>query len=166
MQSLKMTSGDSEMTSQFHTWKLLTGNECRRVARGYSNGWRLRRLLEAVAGCLWGPQYDRKCSFYFKCYFSVQLQQTETSDRKLCIFRCGWAGGCLDGLGMWWGEMRWRFWERLAYWGAGTPATWEAKEELEEKYAGGTCKRSKLRTEISGRLSSTISPHENEFKRC
>ena len=30
-----------------------------------------------------------KCSFYFNCYFFIQLQQTQTSDRKLCIVRSG-----------------------------------------------------------------------------
>ena len=41
------------------------------------------------------------------------------------------------------------------------PATRKAKEDLEEKYAGGTCKRSKLCTEINGELSiSTVSPPE------
>ena len=50
---------------------------------------RLWQLLEAAAGCLRGQQYDRKCTFYFNCYFSSQLQQTETSDGKLCIFQSG-----------------------------------------------------------------------------
>ena len=35
---------------------------CRRVARGYSNCWRLWRLLEAAVGCRRGPQYDRSLS--------------------------------------------------------------------------------------------------------
>ena len=84
MQSLETTSSDSKMTSLFGTWKLLSGNECGRVARGYGNCWRLWRLLEAEVGC---PRYDGKCCFYFNYYFSVQLQQTKTSDRKLSIFR-------------------------------------------------------------------------------
>ena len=50
---------------------------------------RLRKLLEATAGCHKCPQYDGKCSFYFNCYLSTQLQQTETSDRQLSIFRSG-----------------------------------------------------------------------------
>ena len=62
------------------------GNECWRVARGYSNCWRLRLLLEEAAGCWRGLLYDGKCSFYFNCYFSTQLQQTEIWDWKLCIF--------------------------------------------------------------------------------
>ena len=40
-------------------------------------------LMLAFEASNW--QYDRKCSFYFNCYFSTQLQQTETSDRKLYI---------------------------------------------------------------------------------
>ena len=94
------------------TWKqlpsLALGNECGRVSRGYSNCWRLQRLLEATAtvgscgncwklrrlleaatGCRRGPQYDGKCSFYLIHIFSAQLQQTETSDRKLFIFHLG-----------------------------------------------------------------------------
>ena len=74
------------------TWKqlpnLALGNECGRVSRGYSNCWRLqrllegtatvgscgncwklRRLLEAATGCRRGPQHDGKCSFYFNSYF-------------------------------------------------------------------------------------------------
>ena len=31
--------------------------------------WMLRRCLEAEDDCWRGPQYDGKCSFYFKCYF-------------------------------------------------------------------------------------------------
>ena len=38
-------------------------------------------------------------------------------------------------------------------------------EDPVQKYAGGTCKRSNLWTEISGGLSSTVSPYENQFKR-
>ena len=49
MQSLEMTSGNSSTTLQFGTWKLLLGNKCGRVARGYSNCWRLWQLLEAAA---------------------------------------------------------------------------------------------------------------------
>ena len=41
MWSLEMTSGDSDMTSQFGTWKQLLVNECGRVARGYGNCWKL-----------------------------------------------------------------------------------------------------------------------------
>ena len=29
----------------------------------------MRRRLEAATDCWQGPQYDRKCSFYFNCYF-------------------------------------------------------------------------------------------------
>ena len=42
MRSLEITSGDLETTSQFGTWKRLSGNKCGRVARGYGNCWRLR----------------------------------------------------------------------------------------------------------------------------
>ena len=59
--------------------KLIPGNECGRVARGYGNCWRLLQLLKATADCWQCPQYDRKCSFHVN-YFSTQLQQTETSD--------------------------------------------------------------------------------------
>ena len=45
---MEMTSGNFE-TSLFDTWKRLLGNKCGRVARDYSNCWRLRRLLEAAA---------------------------------------------------------------------------------------------------------------------
>ena len=31
--------------------------------------WKLRLLLEAATGCLRGPQYDGKCSFYFNYFF-------------------------------------------------------------------------------------------------
>ena len=47
-----------ETTSQFGTYKQLPGNKCGRVARGYGNCWRLRRLLEAAVGCQQRPQYD------------------------------------------------------------------------------------------------------------
>ena len=66
------------------------GNKFRSVARGYTNCWRLWQLLEAVVGCRRCLQYDGKCSFYLNYYFSVQLQQTETSDRKLSIFPIWW----------------------------------------------------------------------------
>ena len=59
----------------------------------FSDCWKLRRLLEAATGCRRGPQYDWKWSFYFNCYFSVQLQQTEISDRKLFIFQHGFTCG-------------------------------------------------------------------------
>ena len=88
------------------TWKqlpsLALGNECRRVSRGCSNCWRLQRLLEA-------PVTDGSCGDCWKLrwvagearnmmenalsilivIFSVQLQQTGTSDRKLFIFQHG-----------------------------------------------------------------------------
>ena len=35
----------------------------------YSDCWKLRRLLEAATGCRRGPQFDRKCFFYFNYYF-------------------------------------------------------------------------------------------------
>ena len=83
MRTLETTSGDLETTSQFGTWKQLPGNKCGRVAGGYGNCWRLRRLLDAAAGCLWGPQYDEKCSFCFNHYFSIQLQLTKATDRNV-----------------------------------------------------------------------------------
>ena len=68
---------DFETTSKFGAWKWM-----------WESCQRLRWLLKAAAGWRRGLQYDGKCSFYFN-YFSVQLQQTKTSNRKLCIFWCG-----------------------------------------------------------------------------
>ena len=86
MRSLEMTSGDLETTSQFGPWKLIPGNKCGRVARGYSNCWRLQRLLEAATGCRWGPQYDGKCSFYFNCYFFSTTRTKEDLRLKAVYF--------------------------------------------------------------------------------
>ena len=74
---------DSEMLKFWH----LETNEAElpEVMATAGGQWRLRQLLEAKADCRQGLQYDVKCSFYFN-YFSAQLQQTKTSDRKLCIF--------------------------------------------------------------------------------
>ena len=94
------------------TWEqlpsLALGNECGRVARGYSNCWRLQRLLEAVAmleaaatagscGDCWKLQrvasearnVTENALSILIVIFSIQLQQTKTSDRKLCIFQHG-----------------------------------------------------------------------------
>ena len=43
--------------------------------------------------------------------------------------------------------MRQRSVKDSAYRDAGTPVTWKTKEDLDEKYAGGTCKKNKLLTE-------------------
>ena len=86
MQSLETTSGDLETTSQFGTWKRLPGNECERVARGYSNCLRLRRLLEAAEGCLRGPQYHGKCSFYFNCYLFCITTKKPRPQTESCLF--------------------------------------------------------------------------------
>ena len=66
------------------------------VARGYSNCWRLRRLLEAAAtagSCGWVAGEARNMtendlSILIVSFF-VQLQRIETSDRKLSIFQPG-----------------------------------------------------------------------------
>ena len=87
MRSLETTSGDLETTPS-----LAHGNECGIVARGYSNCWRFRQLwklqqlLEAVAtagSCGWVA--GKACNMTENALsiliiFSVQLQQTETSD--------------------------------------------------------------------------------------
>ena len=70
---------------------LALGNECGRVARGYCICWRLQR----VAG---EARNMKENALYF--YFFVQLQQTETSDRKLCIFQPGQVRSC-HCLGTW-----------------------------------------------------------------
>ena len=115
--SLKTTSGDLETTSQFGTWKRLLGNECgsfQRLQQLWSlevavtvgscvDCWKLRGLLEAAAtsgscGDCWklrrvaGKAYNmiEKALSILIVIFSIQLQQTETSDRKLFIFQpCG-----------------------------------------------------------------------------
>ena len=38
-------------------------------------------------------------------------------------------------------------------------------EDLEKKYARRTCRKSRRKIEISGSVSSTVSPHENELTR-
>ena len=57
------------------------------TAGGCSDCWKLRQLLERVGG------KARNMTGYalsiLIVIFSVQLQQTETSDRKLCIFQYG-----------------------------------------------------------------------------
>ena len=78
MQSLEMTSGDSETTSHFGTWKGLPRNKC-------GSRQKLRQLLEAAAGCRQGLQYDKKWSFYFALNaphnFNKLRPQTES-----CVF--------------------------------------------------------------------------------
>ena len=86
MQSLETTSGDLETTSKFGTWKWLLWNECGRVARGHSDCWGLQRLLEAATGCRQGPQYNRKCSFYFNCYFSHTTSTNRDLRQKAVYF--------------------------------------------------------------------------------
>ena len=86
MQSLEMTSGDLETTSQFGTWKRLPGNECGRVTIGYSNFWRLRQMLEAEEGWWRDQQYDRKCSFYFNCYFFRTTPTNQDFRQKAVYF--------------------------------------------------------------------------------
>ena len=89
---LEMTSGDMETTSQFGTWKRLPGNECGGVARGYSNCWKLWRLLEAATGCRRGSQYDRKCSFYFY-FFHTTPTNRDLSQKAVyfsALFKVNW----------------------------------------------------------------------------
>ena len=94
MQSLETTSCDLETTSQFGTWKRMWESfqrlqqlqEVAATVGSCGDCWKLRRLLEAETSCWRGPQYDGKCSLYILIViFFVQLQQTETSDRKLFI---------------------------------------------------------------------------------
>ena len=99
MRSLEITSGALETTSQFGTWKQLIKNECGRVSRGYSNCWRLQWLLEATAtvgscGDRWklrrvaGKAHNmtENALSVLIFIFSVQLQQTVTSDRKKAVY--------------------------------------------------------------------------------
>ena len=69
-------------------WSLQGMLEAAATVGSCSDCWKLQQLLEAATGCRKGPQHDRKCSFYL-IIFSVQHQQTKTSDRKLCIFQHG-----------------------------------------------------------------------------
>ena len=52
------------------------------------NCWKLRGLLEAATGCWQGPNMMEN-TLSILIIFSVQLQQTEISDRKLFIFQHG-----------------------------------------------------------------------------
>ena len=66
------------------------------TAGGYSDCWKLRRLLEAAVYC-WklrivaseAHNMTKNALSILIVILSVQLRQTKTSDRKLCIFRCG-----------------------------------------------------------------------------
>ena len=74
MQSLEMTSGDLETTSEFSL-----GNDFQEtidvwVARGYSNCWKLRRVADEAHNMT-------ENALSILIIFSVQLQQMETSDR-------------------------------------------------------------------------------------
>ena len=48
--------------------------------------WKLQRLLEAATGCQRGPQYDRKCSFYFNCYFFCTTPTNRDLRQKAVYF--------------------------------------------------------------------------------
>ena len=85
MWSLEMTSGDFETTSQFGTWKRMQ-ESCQR----------LQQLLEVTAtagSCGWvaGEAHNMTENYLsiLIVSFSRQLQQIETSDRKLSIFQPG-----------------------------------------------------------------------------
>ena len=47
--------------------------------------WMLRRRLEAAVDCWRGPQYDGKCSFYFKCYF-FRVTPTNRDLREKAVY--------------------------------------------------------------------------------
>ena len=104
MRSLETTSGDLETTSQFGTWKRMRDSfkglqqllEVAATVGSYGDCWKLRRLLEAATGCWRGPQYDRKCSFYFHCYFFLTTPTNWDLRQKAVIFSIT-AGGVAVG---------------------------------------------------------------------
>ena len=96
MRSLEMTSSDLETTSQFGTWKRMRESfqrlqqllEVAATVGSYSDCWKLRR----VAGK--ARNMTENVLSILILIFSIQLQQTETSDRKLFIFHHGHHSGC------------------------------------------------------------------------
>ena len=90
MWSQEMTSGDLEITSQFGTWKRMRESfqrlqqllEVASTVGSYSNCWKLRRVAGEACNMT-------ENALSILIIFSVQFQQTETSDRKLLIFHHG-----------------------------------------------------------------------------
>ena len=90
MRSLETTSGDLETSSQFGTWKRMRLHqrlqqllEVAATVRSYSNCWKLRRVAVEA------HNMTENALSILILIFSAQLQQTETSDRKLFIFHLG-----------------------------------------------------------------------------
>ena len=91
MRSLETTSGDLEKTSQFGTWKRMRESfqrlqqllEVAATVGSYSNCWKLRRVAGEARNMM-----ENALSISI-VIFSVQLQETEISDRKLFIFHHG-----------------------------------------------------------------------------
>ena len=52
----------------------------------YGDCWKLRHLLEAAMGCRQGPQYDRKCFFYFNYYFFCTTPTNQDIRQKAVHF--------------------------------------------------------------------------------
>ena len=100
MRSLEMTSGDLETTSQFGTWKRMR-ESCHSLQQllevavvtvgSCGDCWKLRRVFGKAL-----TMTENVLSILI-VIFSVQLQQTETSDRKLCIFQHGSVRCCDTG---------------------------------------------------------------------
>ena len=45
--------------------------------------WTLRRRLEAATDCWRGPQYDRKCSFYFNYFFHTTATNRDLREKAV-----------------------------------------------------------------------------------
>ena len=80
---LEMTSG-KRMWGSFQRLQQLL--EVAVAVGSCGNCWKLRWLLEAVTGCRRGPQYDRKCSFYFNCYFFCTTPTNQNLRQKAVYF--------------------------------------------------------------------------------
>ena len=89
MQSLETTASDLETTSQFGTWKRMRERfsevqqllEVAETVGSYVDCWKLRWVAGEASN-----RMENALSILI-VIFSVQLQQTETSDRKLFIFQ-------------------------------------------------------------------------------
>ena len=99
MQSLEMTSGDLETTSQFGTWKRMQKSfqrlqqllEVAATVGSCGNCWKLRRFLEAAgearnADSRRGPQRDGKLSFYFNFNFIPYNSNKPRLQTESCLF--------------------------------------------------------------------------------
>ena len=84
MWSLKMTSGDLAWLTwlSFPVWHLET-TSVKRMRESYGNCWKLQWVADEACNM------TENASSILIVIFSVQLYQTKTSERKLCIFRCG-----------------------------------------------------------------------------